>query len=102
MDERTGFQRDCLPVIAGLNHPKGLAIEAGLDSYHSSEIYFGRLYPNLDTVIEKGFVEKGTKDGRTNADVSSKTVCERVAWDNEQVEAITRLPSGKAIAELIV
>jgi DNA-binding PadR family transcriptional regulator len=30
------------------------------------EIHHGRLYPNLDTLVEKGLVEKGELDRRTN------------------------------------
>jgi DNA-binding PadR family transcriptional regulator len=29
-------------------------------------IHHGRLYPNLDTLVDKGLVEKGQKDRRTN------------------------------------
>lgn len=67
MHDITGFQRDCLYAIAGLNEPKGLAIKAELDAYYDQEINHGRLYPNLDALVEKGLVEKGTIDDRTNS-----------------------------------
>lgn len=67
MYDLTGFQRDCLYVIAGLDSPKGLAIKDVLDDYYGSEINHGRLYPNLDVLVEKGLVEKGVIDDRTNS-----------------------------------
>lgn len=66
MHDLTGFQRDCLYVIAGLDRPKGLSIKAELDDYYGSEVNHGRLYPNLDALVEKGLIEKGKKNDRTN------------------------------------
>ena len=66
MHDLTGFQRDLLYVIAGLDEPHGLAIKKYLENYYEKEIHYGRLYPNLDTLVEKGLVEKGEKDRRTN------------------------------------
>ncbi|MFB6303555.1 MAG: helix-turn-helix transcriptional regulator [Haloferacaceae archaeon] len=66
MYDLTGFQRDLLYVIAGLDEPHGLAIKEELEDYYESEIHHGRLYPNLDTLVEKGLVEKGQLDRRTN------------------------------------
>ena len=67
MHDLTGFQRDLLYVIAGLDGPKGLAIKDELDENYGTEINHGRLYPNLDALVEKGLVEKGRIDDRTNA-----------------------------------
>ncbi|MFD1600638.1 PadR family transcriptional regulator [Halobellus rarus] len=66
MYDLTGFQRDLLTVTAGIKEPHGLAIKDELEEYYESEIHHGRLYPNLDTLVEKGLVEKGEKDRRTN------------------------------------
>jgi PadR family transcriptional regulator PadR len=66
MHDLTGFQRDLLYVVAGLDEPHGLAVKEELEEYYESEIHHGRLYPNLDTLVEKGFVEKGQHDQRTN------------------------------------
>jgi DNA-binding PadR family transcriptional regulator len=66
MYDLTGFQRDLLYVIAGLDDPHGLAIKDELEDYYQTEIHHGRLYPNLDTLVEKGLVEKGQLDRRTN------------------------------------
>ncbi|MFT4945511.1 MAG: PadR family transcriptional regulator PadR [Halovenus sp.] len=66
MYDLTGFQRDLLYVIAGKDKPHGLAIKEELEQYYESEIHHGRLYPNLDELVEKGLVEKGELDRRTN------------------------------------
>ena len=66
MYDLTGFQRDLLYVIAGLDGPHGLAIKEQLEDYYEKEVHHGRLYPNLDTLVDKGLVEKGQKDRRTN------------------------------------
>jgi PadR family transcriptional regulator PadR len=73
MNELTGFQRDLLYVVAGLGNPHGLAIKDELDSYYDTEVHHGRLYPNLNTLVEKGLVEKGEKDKRTNVYVITET-----------------------------
>lgn len=62
----TGFQRDLLHVIVGLDDHHGLAIKEELEDYYEKEIHHGRLYPNLDTLVERGLFEKGELDRRTN------------------------------------
>jgi DNA-binding PadR family transcriptional regulator len=66
MHDLTGFQRDLLFTIAGQDEPHGLAIKEELEEYYEKEIHHGRLYPNLDTLVDKGLVEKGELDRRTN------------------------------------
>lgn len=66
MYDLTGFQRDLLYVVAGLDDPHGLAIKDELEDYYEKEIHHGRLYPNLDTLVEKGLIEKSQRDRRTN------------------------------------
>ncbi|WP_435079847.1 helix-turn-helix transcriptional regulator [Halococcus sp. AFM35] len=67
MYDLTGFQRDVLYVAAGKDEPNGLAIKDALDEYYESEIHHGRLYPNLDELVDKGLIEKGQIDRRTNS-----------------------------------
>ncbi|WP_222913047.1 helix-turn-helix transcriptional regulator [Natrinema sp. SYSU A 869] len=66
MDDLTGFQRDLLYVIAGADRPSGQDVKGEIEQYYSSEINHGRLYPNLDTIVNKELVEKGQLDRRTN------------------------------------
>lgn len=67
MHDLTGFQRDILYVTAGLDEPHGLGIKEELETYYESEIQHGRLYPNLDTLVDEGYLEKGEIDKRTNS-----------------------------------
>ncbi|WP_336343346.1 PadR family transcriptional regulator [Halalkalicoccus ordinarius] len=67
MEDLTAFQRDALYVIAGLDDPHGLAIKDDLEEYYEKEVHHGRLYPNLDTLVDKGLVKKGQYDNRTNS-----------------------------------
>jgi DNA-binding PadR family transcriptional regulator len=89
MHDLTGFQRDLLYVIAGLDGPKGLAIKDQLDDYYGAEINHGRLYPNLDALVEKGLVEKGRIDDRTNAYTltqrGERELQARREWEDETV-----------------
>lgn len=66
MQDLTGIQRDLLFVIAGLESPKGIRIQDELEEYYESRIDRGRLYPNLDTLVNEGLVKKDAYDERTN------------------------------------
>ena len=66
MYDLTGFQRDLLYVAAGKDEPHGLALKDELEAYYEGEIHHGRLYPNLDELVDKGLLEKGKIDNRTN------------------------------------
>jgi len=90
MDGITGFQRDLLYVIAGLQSPHGLAIKEEIDPYVDGEVQQGRLYPNLDTLVESGLVEKGTRDQRTNyyelTDAGRAALRARREWEGQYIE----------------
>mgnify|MGYP002338698667 FL=1 len=91
MDNLTGFQRDILYVTAGLDKPHGLAIKEELEDYYESEIQHGRLYPNLDTLVEEGLIEKGEIDKRTNSytltDEGRAELEARNNWELQYIEA---------------
>ena len=91
MYDLTGFQRDALYAIAGQDEPHGLAIKDELDSYYESEIHHGRLYPNLDELVEKGLVEKGQIDRRTNyykiTQRGRREIDARREWEEQYVAA---------------
>ena len=71
MYDLTGFQRDLLYVIAGLDEPH-------------------RLYPNLDTLVDKGLVEKGQRDRRTNFYTltrrGSREIDARAEWEAQYLD----------------
>lgn len=66
MYELTGFQRDLVYCIAYHDEPYDLALKEVLETYYEQDIYHGRLYPNLDELVDKGLVEKGLIGRRTN------------------------------------
>lgn len=85
MHDMTGFQRDLLFVIAGFEGPHGLAVKDELEEYYDEEVRHGRLYPNLDTLVDLGLVEKGRKDKRTNeyrlTDRGRRELDARMRWE---------------------
>lgn len=92
MYDLTGFQRDLLYVVAGLDEPHGLAIKDELEEYYEKEIHHGRLYPNLDTIVDKGLVEKGQLDRRTNYYTltrrGEREIEARIDWENRYVNRV--------------
>ena len=95
MYDLTAFQRDLLYVIAGLDNPHGLAIKDKLEDYYEKEIHHGRLYPNLDTLVNKGLVEKGQHDNRTNSYSLNRRgqqeIEARREWEQQYLDAIDEL-----------
>jgi DNA-binding PadR family transcriptional regulator len=85
--ELTGFQRDLLYVIAGSDHPTGQIVGQELERSTGREITHGRLYPNLDALVEAGLVEKGATDRRSNfyelTDDGEEALQLRRRWENE-------------------
>ena len=92
MDDLTGFQRDLLYVIGGIEDPAGLRIKDVLDKYYETEIHHGRLYPNLDTLVDKGLVKKGEQDRRTNkydlTDRGRREVQARRDWEDQYLSEL--------------
>ncbi len=90
MDDLTGFQRDLLFVINGADRPSGQDIKEEIEQYYDTEINHGRLYPNLDTVVNQELVEKGQLDRRTNyyeiTDAGHEAIHERREWEDQFVE----------------
>jgi DNA-binding PadR family transcriptional regulator len=63
--ELTAFQQNILVILAE-EARYGLAIKRELEDYYDDEVNHGRLYPNLDDLVEMGLVEKSELDKRTN------------------------------------
>lgn len=79
----TAFQYNILVVLS--REPMyGLAIKRHLEAYYLSEVNHGRLYPNLDELVEDGLVSKSELDKRTNeyalTDEGYETLVERLEW----------------------
>jgi DNA-binding PadR family transcriptional regulator len=91
MYDLSAFQRDLLYVIAGLDEPHGLAIKDELELYYEKNIQHGRLYPNLDTLVDKGLVDKDQKDLRTNAYTltrrGERELQDRREWENQYIRS---------------
>jgi DNA-binding PadR family transcriptional regulator len=67
----SAFQRDILFVLARDGPQYGLAVKSALETLYGydethDEVNHGRLYPNLDTLVDAGLVTKGALDERTN------------------------------------
>ncbi|MCU4925204.1 PadR family transcriptional regulator [Halobacteria archaeon AArc-dxtr1] len=90
MDDLTGFQRDLLYVIAGADDPSGQDVKEEIETYYESDINHGRLYPNLDTLVNKELVEKGQLDRRTNyytiTDDGMDAIERRRGWETQFLE----------------
>lgn len=85
MRDLTAFQRDILFTVVKMHEPKGLDVRDQLEKYYEKEIRHGRLYPNLDTLVEKAFLEKGKHDQRTNKYVPTErgkqALEDRIEWE---------------------
>jgi DNA-binding PadR family transcriptional regulator len=79
----TAFQQNILVILA--EEPMyGLAIKRHLEDYYGTEVNHGRLYPNLDDLVEMDLVEKSELDKRTNqyelTEEGHEAVLDRFAW----------------------
>jgi DNA-binding PadR family transcriptional regulator len=96
----TDFQRDLLVILAGLEGPKGLRIKEELETYYDDQINHGRLYPNLDTLVERGFVEKFDIDNRSNgyrlSDKGDRHVRSRWQWEDAHTPSADRVDPQEA------
>jgi DNA-binding PadR family transcriptional regulator len=59
------FQAAALAIITEDNR-YGLAIKRELEDWYGEEVNHGRLYPNLDELVEMGLATKTDRDRRTN------------------------------------
>lgn len=93
METLTGFERDLLYVVAGREDSErtGLKLKQDLEEYYGKEILHGRLYPNLDTLVEKGLLEKEQANRRTNffriTEKGLRLLENRRDWENQQLGA---------------
>lgn len=93
MFELTGFQRDLLYCIAGTDDPSGQEVRSELEQTSSIEVNHGRLYPNLDDLVDQGLVKKQSKNNRTNlyrlTDQARELIADRRQWEDERLEGLS-------------
>jgi len=100
----TGFQQDILFVLRrierGLTNEAayGLGIKRELEDLYGEEVNHGRLYPNLDDLVNKGLVDKEEADRRTNeyatTDLARELVESHAQWTNESADVATPAADG--------
>ncbi len=77
------FQRNILIILAD-GPMYGLAIKRELEGYYDKPVNHGRLYPNLDTLVEMGLLEKSSLDKRSNqyslSDDGHTAIADRLGW----------------------
>lgn len=80
----TAFQRDLLWALSHEAPLMGLAVKRSLDEYYDEDVTHSRVYANLDNLVERGLVEKGTRDRRTNeyrlTTAGRRALSRRRAW----------------------
>jgi len=100
--ELTAFQQNILVILA--EEPRyGLAIKRELETYYDSEVNHGRLYPNLDDLVEMDLVEKSELDKRTNqyalTDEGYEAVLNQLSWEFSKI--VTDGSRAEDLRELI-
>lgn len=96
MEDLSAFRRDLLYVIAEKEEEEedryGLAIKDELEGVYGEEVTTSRLYPNLDTLVDKGLVEKGIHDNRSNeyslTTRGRRELEARREWENQYVSEV--------------
>lgn len=97
MHETTGFQRDILFTVAGLDDPNGQEILSELRE-DGIEARQGRLYANLDDLVDMKLVEKDRQDGRSNQyDLTTtgwEVIQRRHRWEQRRLSGIKNSVTG--------
>lgn len=96
MDDLTAFQRDTLYTVASLEEPYGLEIRDELSTYYDTDVNHGRLYPNLDELADRGYLEKRRHDGGKNTysltEAGRERLIERHEWEADCLLQRSRRP----------
>jgi DNA-binding PadR family transcriptional regulator len=89
----TGFQRDLLTAIAHLaaedEQSYGLGIKRRVEGFREEQINHGRLYPNLDQLVNAGLVEKTVIDKRTNGYTLTETGRRAIERASDRLRRVT-------------
>ena len=94
MEELSGLQRDLLYIILDSDKPSGQDINRSINEEYKNEVNHGRLYPNLDELVELGLIIKGNKNDRANYyEITQKGKDEIVKyqeWTSERVDNLIK------------
>lgn len=87
-DDLTEFHYTLMCLLA--NEPTyGLGVKKSLQKYYGDEVNHGRLYPNLDELVERDLLAKDKIDNRTNeyilTDRGLAEAVDRIAWAVDQL-----------------
>jgi DNA-binding PadR family transcriptional regulator len=86
--ELSAFQQNILVILAE-EARYGLAVKRELETYYSSDVNHGRLYPNLDDLVEMELVEKSELDKRTNeyslTEKGYDVLLEQLSWEFSKI-----------------
>ena len=83
----TAFKRDILWTLFHEDDHEayGLHIKRQLETLYGEEVNHGRLYPNLDDLVEADLIAKSSLDKRTNnytlTDRATQLLAARQAWE---------------------
>jgi len=78
------FARDLLWAIDRRGPSKGVALKNEIEAYYGEPQNHGRVYPNLNDLVDEGLVAKTARDKRTNeyalTDHGAAVLAARRAW----------------------
>lgn len=88
--ELNAVQRDLLFAVSGLSESSGQTIKSELESTQDRSLLAGRVYTNLDELVERDLVDKGSKNGRTNeyslTEKGREAIKARRQWEQRYIE----------------
>lgn len=88
----TGFQRDLLFVLDGMDGPSGKEVRQAIERSQDRKVRHARLYANLNELVEEGLVSKGREDGRTNeydtTAAGHRLLRDRYEWEEQYLQAV--------------
>ena len=82
-----------------MDQPSGQAVKRRIETLTGQHINHGRLYPNLDTLVDSQLVEKGSHDQRTNyyeVTNDGRRLVEQTAREFEKATSAVATDGGEA------
>jgi DNA-binding PadR family transcriptional regulator len=84
------FKHEILLILAREGPSYGLKVKRELEDAYDDEVNHGRLYPNLDELVERDLVAKSERDKRTNDYRLTSTGRYLIREDAERRSAIAK------------